>query len=184
MAFDFNLNTLGQPTGSTLKEARQGDLFAQTVDTGKIAQQVRAFDQQTDQAEAFKIQASQAVQSQNAELQRITQEIAQIDSQIQAKRQEQTQLQAQINQERQRAAEIKRQADERFNQIKAELERKQAEFNQPTTPTSEMVSADKQTLLNYRDKYLREWNDPNTDPDYKASLPSRISRINVALESK
>ena len=119
MAFDFNLNTLGQPTGSTLKEARQGDLFAQTVDTGKIAQQVRAFDQQTEQAEAFKIQASQAVQSQNAELQRITQEITQIDSQIQAKRQEQSQVQTQINQVKsqvtqlqQQAMQIKQQADD------------------------------------------------------------------------
>jgi predicted RNase H-like nuclease (RuvC/YqgF family) len=97
-------NITATPVSSTdPTQARQGDVFAQTVDTAKIAQQTKAFDRQSEAFEAFKVQTSQGVQQQTAEAKRIQTEADSIKAQA-------TQLRAQIQGVRSQTAQIKQEA--------------------------------------------------------------------------
>lgn len=95
----MDLNTLPQPTTPPVNEtpqpsinpveARQGDVFAQTVDTGKLARQTKAFDRQSDAQEAFKIQVAQQVQGRYAQ-------VKQVEDQANAIKAQNEQLRTQI----------------------------------------------------------------------------------------
>jgi chromosome segregation ATPase len=97
-------NITATPVSSTdPTQARQGDVFAQTVDTAKIAQQTKAFDRQSEAFEAFKVQTSQSVQQQTAEAKRIQTEADSIKAQA-------SQLRSQIQGVRSQTAQIKQEA--------------------------------------------------------------------------
>lgn len=158
-----DLSGLPQPTTPPVNpiEARQGDVFAQTVDTGKIARQTRAFDVQSDVQEAFKTQVSQQVQAQYSQVKAIEQQTAQVKA-------ESEQIRAQVTQVRQQASQIKQQAISAVQQAQAqynsemgkltqELTAMQAKFNE-TLKAKEVAPVTQQTnnvQVNRAD--LSEW---------------------------
>jgi vacuolar-type H+-ATPase subunit I/STV1 len=144
-----DLSGLPQPTTPPVNpiEARQGDVFAQTVDTGKIARQTRAFDVQSDVQEAFKTQVSQQVQAQYSQVKAIEQQTAQVKAESEQIRAQVTQVRQQASQIKQQAISAVQQAQSQYNsemgKLTQELTAMQAKFNEtlkakevaPVTPS-------------------------------------------------
>ncbi len=142
------VNTLATPPTPTT--ARQGDVFAQTVDTNKLAQQTKAFDRQSASQEAFKIQVAQQVQNRYAQVKQVEEQVAsikaqneQLKTQLAGVRSEMTQTTSQLSS-----------VNSQISSAQAEVQRAQQEAQRVTqqpvaqTPTTTQPTPVAQTPVN------------------------------------